>query len=359
MFAENEKIGFGDFLQLGWPPEYTDMQFRTEIRLGKSPWRLKPQDRILSLGSCFAARMGLRLAESKLDTTVNPAGILYNPLSVAQLLKMALGLVPPAAFVEAPHLGQWHSFALHSDMNRSSQEQAAGNFDQLISSLKASIQQLDVLMLTFGTARVFTLATDGRVVANCHKYPADQFDRRLLSLEEMEQAWIPLLAHIRTIRPDIQLVLSVSPIRHIRDGIVENGLSKSLLRVFCGQWAASDTGVHYFPAFEYMLDDLRDYRFYEADMIHPDSVAEGYIWEQFQAWCMGPETLQQVNTWAQIRRDLGHKARNPGTEAHIRFLQALAQKLASQPAHIDTRAEQTLVAEKLAATRQAAAHKDA
>ncbi|MEO1450687.1 MAG: GSCFA domain-containing protein, partial [Bacteroidota bacterium] len=313
------------------------MQFRTDLQLQPYPRQLSPQDKILSLGSCFASHMGEQLTAHKFDISVNPGGILFNPVSIARLLRMALGEETPGAFQQADHVPVWHHFGLHSDMSRATRAEAEAGLRQLLESLRNRLEELDVLILTLGTARVYTL--EGEVVANCHKYPGDRFQRRLLSVEEMHQYWQPLLETLRQKRPDLQVLLTVSPVRHTRDGLSENGISKALLRVFCEEWAQQDEAVQYFPAYEMMLDDLRDYRFYKADMIHPNETAQTYIWELFQKTMMDEAARMQVTNWAQIRRDLNHQPRYPGSEGHIRFLASIQQKLMDQPAHIDTARE--------------------
>ena len=304
----------------------------------------------MSLGSCFAANMGHQLKAHKFDISVNPGGILFNPVSMARLLRMALDNVEqhqPAPFRQAKHLPVWHHLDLHSDMNRRTQKEAEDNLTRLLSEMKQRLSELDVLIVTFGTARVYYTHHDKRVVANCHKYPHDMFGSRLLTTRELHQIWEPLHTTLLSLRPNLQIILTVSPVRHTRDGLPENSVSKALLRVFCEEWVQNqqqqDQGngendnnvnnnvttpnVHYFPAFEIMMDDLRDYRFYEQDMVHPNETAQQYIWEAFQATLMDDHSREQVSRWTQINKDMKHRPNYPESDSHIHFLESIQKKL--------------------------------
>jgi len=329
-------------------------KFRTPVQLTRllpPRWQLKPQDKILSLGSCFAANMGHQLAAHKFDVCINPpGGILFNPISIARILRMALHLEGPNSFrPQAQHLPFWHHFDLHSDMNRSSRVEAEANLGKRLDELKQRLSHLDLLILTFGTARVYTY--DGNVVANCHKYPHHVFERRLLSLEELHKMWQPLHKALLCERPNLQILLTVSPVRHTRDGLSENGVSKALLRVFCDEWVQQSQqmngegtrNVHYFPAYELMMDDLRDYRFYEADMVHPNETAQQYIWEAFQQTVMDESSRKQVATWTQLLKDMNHRPRYPGCPSHVQFLESIQARLRKEPTYIDTSKEQTQI----------------
>jgi len=312
--------------------------FRTAIQLQPLFKKLKPRHEILSLGSCFAANMGQQLVSHKFNTHINPGGTLFNPISMIRLARMALDLEPLTPFRQAEHLPVWHHFDLHSDMSRTTQKEAQENLKHVLTSLKKRLQTLDWLILTFGTARVYTW--EGQLVANCHKYPHHFFERQLLTLEEMQQRWQSLYPVLMQHRPNLQILLTVSPVRHNRDGLAENSVSKALLRVFCEQLVSDNTNIHYFPAYEMMLDDLRDYRFYAADMIHPTETAQDYIWQAFQQTVMDEAAQEQVQTWAQIRRDLNHRPNYPGSPGHVQFLQSIQTKLQSQPDYLDTKEEQ-------------------
>ena len=183
------------------------------------------------------------------------------------------------------------------------------------------------LILTLGTAWVYELKETQTMVANCHKQPSDFFEKRLLGLDEMKIALENLFSKLSLFNPTLKIVLTVSPVRHIKDGIPENQLSKSLLRVLCANLETEFENVSYFPAYEIMMDELRDYRFYKSDLIHPTEQAENYIWDKWAGAFFTPLTQKKVNQIFKIKLELEHRPLNPGSDAHHQFLEKLLEKL--------------------------------
>lgn len=261
------------------------VKLQTIVDIAPSPWKIGYEDNILLLGSCFADSIGQIMAEHYLNVTCNPFGTLYNPLSIAQALQMTE--VPP--LIE--HDGLWHSMAHHGSFSRASRDEAEQAVKASIETMQAALQQASVVIVTFGTAWVYAMS--GEIVGNCHKLPESSFTRRRLSVEEIVAAWQPILERY----PNKHWLFTLSPIRHIRDGLHENQLSKATLlqaveQIVNGKWTNGKS--HYFPSYEIMLDELRDYRFYADDLVHPSSLAVRYIWERFADTFCTPQTKNEL-----------------------------------------------------------------
>ena len=314
------------------------MTFRTEIKIPKANQLIDYQSNILSLGSCFADRIGERLSNRKFSTLVNPLGIFYNPLSIANVLHKSLQQTNITSNF-ASHLEEWHSFELHGKFNHSDQSIFSENVSNLLAKLRNQISHTDCLILTFGTAYVFRKKDTGEVVANCHKYSGDLFNRELLSVEEITSNLDSLFSILKNQNPKLQIILTVSPIRHIRDGLSQNSLSKATLRLACEQLSQNQDCVTYFPSYEIMMDDLRDYRFYKDDFIHPTTFAEDYIWEKFVETFMNEGTIDLMNRWEKLLSEMNHRPLKPESEAYQKFLKALLRKLETISKEIDCKKE--------------------
>ncbi|MBQ7531059.1 MAG: GSCFA domain-containing protein [Paludibacteraceae bacterium] len=259
------------------------MNWRTEIDIPKSPWQIKPDDRILLIGSCFTDSIGQKMQAHGLRAVCNPTGVLYNPMSIVQSLNgdMRVELVE--------HDGLYHSMSHHSSFSGTDSEQVLRRCLQSQADLHQSFAETDIVFVTFGTSYVYY--RNGQVVANCHKLPEREFVRRRLSVQEIITAWCPL---IRTM-PDKHWVFTVSPIRHRRDGMHQNQLSKAVLLLAIEQLQeVFPKQVTYFPAYEIVLDELRDYRFYADDLVHPSNSAVDYIWQRLCDTFVSPETLAKM-----------------------------------------------------------------
>lgn len=310
--------------------------FRTVLPPISAPFALTHPDRTVVIGSCFAEHIGERLKAHKFPTLVNPSGIVYNPVSIAQLLKRLLE--PEADFSEGvfQHQGLWHSWEHHgrfSHPDRATFEQQLRTAHQQAAIFAA---QANRLIITLGTAHVFALRTNGRIVANNHKAPADWLTQYRLSVAQTTDSLAAAFEAWKTARPDLQIILTVSPVRHLRNGMVENQRSKAVLLLACEQLCAQYPFVHYFPAYELLLDDLRDYRFYAADMVHPSETAVDYIWEYFSKAFFPNHTAQLVAQIARIRAAAAHRPFHPDTPQHRAFAHqqcdAIQQLLQQHPA---------------------------
>lgn len=250
------------------------MKLQTVVDIKPGSWQIGYEDKILLVGSCFADSIGQMMAQRGLQVTCNPFGTLYNPVSIAQAMQMTD--IPP--LVE--HEGLWHSMAHHGSFSRTTEAETREAVQASIETMQRALQEATVVIVTFGTAWVYE--QNGSVVGNCHKLAAEQFTRRRLSADEIEALWAPLIARY----PDKRWLFTVSPIRHIKDGLHENQLSKATLLQAVEAIRNQQSVVSYFPSYEIMLDELRDYRFYAEDLVHPSPVAIQYIWERFtETYC--------------------------------------------------------------------------
>ena len=271
------------------------MKLQTTIEIKPSEWKIGYEDKILMLGSCFSDEIGRQMEERKMAVTCNPFGTLYNPLSIAQ----AIQKTELPALIE--HDGLWHSMAHHGAFSRATKAEAEKAVKDSIMMMQRALEEATVVIVTFGTAWVYELTdermkelTNERIVGNCHKMPEKNFTRRRLSVEEIVDAWQPILAQ----NPDKKWLFTVSPIRHIRDGWHENQLSKATLLMAVDQMVNStwpNGKWHYFPSYEILLDELRDYRFYADDLVHPSGMAVEYIWERFCETFCTSQTINAMN----------------------------------------------------------------
>ena len=276
------------------------MKLQTIVDIKPSEWQIGYEDRILMLGSCFADEMGEQMHRRGLHVTSNPFGTLYNPLSIAQAVNLQISESSNLPMIN--HDGLWHSMAHHGAFSRPNKEDAEQAVRGSIEAMQNALAEATVVIVTFGSAWVYEM--EGQIVANCHKMPESYFSRRRLSVDEIVEAWRPIVDRY----PDKRWLFTVSPIRHIRDGLHENQLSKATLLMAVEQLASlggRSGGLSYFPSYEIVLDELRDYRFYADDLVHPSALAVNYIWERFTEVFCTPQTRNQMQIefkrWKQDR----------------------------------------------------------
>ena len=289
---------------------------------------------MLSLGSCFAENIADKFNYYKFQNTVNPFGILFHPLAIHKIIRRA---VEEEFFAESElffHNERWHCFDVHSDLSHSNKEDLLQNLNQSLSALKSQIKTTSHLFITYGTAWVYKEKTSQKIVANCHKVPNVQFEKELLSAEQIEVTIIETISLLLKVNPNVHVDFTVSPVRHLKDGFIQNqqskanliiGIHQAIHQTIIGQPSTSN----YFPSYEIMMDELRDYRFYAPDMIHPNQTAIDYIWERFVETHIAVDSMQIMNEVAGIQRALAHKPFNPGSQNHQVFLQQLHHSIAT------------------------------
>ena len=303
------------------------MNFQTQIPLTKQKHnQISYQSKLLLLGSCFSENIGNKLDYYKFQSKQNPFGILFHPKAIENLIIKALNKEKYTDKDVFFHNERWHSFEAHSSLS-------AINKNKLLNSLILSIQQTfeqlqntTHLIITIGTAWVYREITSDTIVANCHKVPQKKFLKELLSVDEISESLKAINSLVKSVNKNISVIYTVSPVRHLKDGFTENQRSKAHLLSAIHEVVEPRSAIYYFPSYEIMMDELRDYRFYNEDMIHPNQTAINYIWKKFkEVWIAegSYQTMQQVDT---IQRGLNHKPFNPNSEAHQLFLKKLQQK---------------------------------
>lgn len=303
------------------------MNFTTPVAIPKSERFISYDQKLLLLGSCFVENVGARLLRNKFRADVNPFGILYNPFSVASSLERLMAVQPFTVTDLFEDNGIWHSFSHHSRFSDTDPTLCMEKINKRYSRGAGTLKDAGWMLITWGTAFVYTHRETGRIVSNCHKLPEKIFDRRMLSAEEIAECWEALLNRLLVFNPGMQIILTVSPIRHLKDGAHANQVSKGALLAAADRLTRTFPAVRYFPSYEIMMDELRDYRFYAPDMVHPSEVAVEYIWERFTETFFSAETLQLMNEWGRLSKSLQHKPLNPASSAYKDFIMQNLLKL--------------------------------
>lgn len=296
-------------------------EFRTTFLIPEAKNKISLDSQLITLGSCFADVVGNQVKNNKLKIEVNPFGTLFNPLSIFKLLSSTYQEADERLFIENQEF--WFHYDFHSSFSASSKEQLAQKINNQLSDFSAKLLTVNHLVITLGTAFAYRLLSTPSFVANCHKLPKKYFEKDLLSVKDICKSFAVLHTQLKVLNPELNIILTVSPVRHTKDGIPENQVSKAILRAACHYLCADYDNVEYFPAYELMMDDLRDYRFYKSDLIHPNEVAENYIFEKFIDTYFDEALKAFVREWQPIKRRLEHRPFNEKSTAHQKFLQIL------------------------------------
>ncbi len=306
------------------------MQFTTQIPIPKSNSPIDYNSNIVSLGSCFAVNMGEKLNYFKFKNTINPFGILFHPLAIEKFIGYAL---QQKQFTEADivyHNERWHCFDAHSDLSNPDKDKFLDNLNAAVTSTGIALREATHLIVTLGTAWVYRHNQSGDVVANCHKVPQKEFSKELLSVTAITQSLQNSIAILQDVNLNLQFIFTVSPVRHIKDGFTENQWSKANLITALHETLNTESyklNTGYFPSYEIMMDELRDYRFYAPDMIHPNNVAIDYIWERFTERNISDTAYPAMKEADAIQKGLQHRPFNPNSEEHKTFLEKLQQRI--------------------------------
>jgi len=303
------------------------MNLLTQIPLSKAENTIDYSSQLLLLGSCFSENIGAKLAYYKFQSLQNPLGILFHPLAIEKLIQKS---VNQDLFTEEDVFNaneQWHTFDAHSSLSNPSKEQIIKCLNDAIGKTSAQLKTASHIIVTLGTAWVYRKTSNNEVVANCHKIPQSNFTKELLSVEEVTESLKRVIALLQSVNTSVQFIFTVSPVRHLKDGFVENQRSKAHL-ITAIHNVLDERKISYFPSYELMMDELRDYRFYAKDMIHPNEMAIDYIWEKFVEVWIDEAISVTMKKVSEVQRGLRHKAFNPEGEAHQKFLTSLAHKIA-------------------------------
>ncbi|ANW96545.1 GSCFA domain-containing protein [Wenyingzhuangia fucanilytica] len=300
--------------------------FRTEIKLASQQQNvLDHQSKVLLLGSCFSENIGNKLSYYQFNTVINPFGTLFSPTAIAKVLE---DTVNEKTYIESELIKQgefFHSLHHHSDLSGLATVEVIANIHKAQQKCLAQLKSATHVVITLGTSWVYGHLLSNQLVANCHKIPQTEFDKRMLSLQEIEVALEDITKNIRKVNSSTQIIFTVSPVRHTKDGLIENSLSKAQLLTATHKIKESHN-VAYFGSYEIMMDDLRDYRFYESDMIHPNEVAINYIWEQFSKVWISEKAQSYFKRIASVQQSKLHKPFQENSVSHQEFLKKLAVK---------------------------------
>ncbi|MCC6685019.1 MAG: GSCFA domain-containing protein [Bacteroidia bacterium] len=278
-------------------------------------------------GSCFAANMSEYFLRNHFGLHSNPNGILFNPVSLLQGLKHDILQQEYTASDCVQQDKLWHSIFHHGVFGSVVKEELLQNINERMHKSHAFLKVADWVILTFGSAWVYELKQSKKVVANCHKLPADVFTKHLLSVQEITTLFEEVCQLLRGINPEVKFLFTVSPVRYVRDGLVENNHSKAVLLQSVHQIIAQQKGCFYFPAYEIVVDELRDYRFYEADMVHPNKQAIDYVWAKFVSACMDKTTRDFIRAYEAILTAKAHRPLHKVPEEWERFKSIMRGKI--------------------------------
>ena len=301
------------------------MNFTTQIPISKHKNNISHKDKIMLLGSCFTENIGNKLSINGFETLINPFGILYNPFSICSSLNRIINL----KFLDSEDLVKvnefWFSYEHHGVFRDEKCDNLLQTINLGITKANLFLKQTNWLIITLGTAWVFFLKENNKILGNCHKLNPQLIDKKLLSVDEIVENTSLTINKIREINPNIKIILTVSPIRHWKQGYRENLISKSSLHLATNQLCETINDCFYFPAYEIVMDELRDYRFYQADMLHPSEIAVDYIWEKFSTHLFSDSTANLCKDYCKLHSMKQHKAFNPESQGYKNHLIKIAK----------------------------------
>ena len=304
------------------------MQFSTPIPISKYSNAIDYHSKLISIGSCFAENIGEKFNYFKFQNTVNPFGIIFNPVSLEKIISRC---VSKTYFTENDiffHNDLWHCYEVHSELSNTDKNELLAQLNNLIDVTNKQISEVTHVLITLGTSWVYKLKSTNEIVANCHKVPQKHFTKELLSISQTEVSLQNLVSLIHSVNLNCNFIFTVSPVRHIKDGFTENALSKAhLIAALHKAITLHPSSITYFPSYEIVMDELRDYRFYAEDMLHPNQTAIDYIWEQFATSTIFEESQSLMIEIESIQKSLAHKPFNPNSESHQKFINHLDLKI--------------------------------
>jgi len=303
------------------------MKLRTPIKLDKLKRQITHQTPVIMMGSCFTDNVGDKLTKYLFDVVVNPFGVTYNPLSVKKGISQFLTRDMYKEEDLKLHNELWFSFDHYTKYSATKKEEALRKINTDFSNAKQKLQSAGFLIITFGTAFSYRYKETGEIVCNCHKIPASQFERSMISPKSIIQEYEELINQLLEVNPDLQVIFTVSPVRHLKDGLIENQRSKASLLLAVNEIIQlfPDT-AQYFPSYEIMMDDLRDYRFYDTDLVHPNDQAINYIWDRFVETVIAPDSQEIITKVDPLLKARSHRPLHTETEAYKKFIDQLSFK---------------------------------
>ena len=301
--------------------------FRTIVTPQKPGFSISHRDSMVSIGSCFSENIGKRFYDYKFNVNINPFGQQYNPHSIAQAIERLLSPVPYAESDLVLHNEQYHSLSHHGSFSKNVAEETLKEINERLVIAAEDLKKASILFLTFGTSHVFKLKETGAIVSNCHKLPGNLFVQKLMGPDEIISVLENALEKLIEVNPNIKIILTVSPVRYFAFGAYQNSVSKSHLFTAIHGLQHKHPEFYYFPAYELVMDDLRDYRFFADDMLHPNQQAIDYVWESLANTFFDKKTTGLVLQIDEVLQALNHRPRNPDSEAHKKFVESNLQKM--------------------------------
>jgi hypothetical protein len=316
--------------------------FYLDFPIPASPDKINIKDSMVLVGSCFADNIGSKLSGHKFNCLSNPFGTIYNPISICQILEDSF---TPSRTTKSQDV--FYHWQVHSRISALTENELSERMDTERKKLQARLLNANWLIITLGSAFAYRLNETGEIVANCHKIAQSAFTKELLSIEELERTLSSTLLKLTSKNPELRIILTVSPVRHFREGLVENNRSKSRLIEVVQNLSWEFDRIKYFPAYEILIDELRDYRFYAKDRVHPSEEAIDYIWQKFNETYFDQATRDFVKEWGQIRASINHRPIHPASDEHQKFLRKTILRLEKLSSTIDVTEEVSLLQKRL------------
>jgi hypothetical protein len=302
------------------------MQFHLNYTPPKFNFEIDHKQNLFLIGSCFSENIGGLLKQNKFKTYSNPSGILFNPASIHQSLTDILNAKDLSDNFILSRNGLYYSYLHHTSVNADTTEELKETINYQTKKAQDHLKKSDVLIITFGTAFFYHHLTTGQVVANCHKQPQQIFEKNLLAPNEIVSAYSGLIKKLKVFNPNLKIIFTVSPIKYLRDGVVENNLSKSTLILSVHELIKQNANCFYFPAYELVIDDLRDHRFYKEDLAHPNELAINYVWEKFSDACFSEKTIELNKQITKLNLALNHREMSPGSQEQQKLQEFIAKQ---------------------------------
>ncbi|OFX51412.1 MAG: hypothetical protein A2046_04415 [Bacteroidetes bacterium GWA2_30_7] len=301
--------------------------FRTEIEIPKSDFRISHENNIFLIGSCFTENIGQKLNNAGFNVEINSFGTQYNPISIANSIKLIIAKLQLQKDDFIFHENLWKSFYHYSSFNSPNESELIAKVNDKINYADIFLKSSKYLIITFGTAWIYRYKKTNKIVSNCHKIHANEFTRELLSVENIVEIYTDLINSVISYNSDIKIIFSVSPIRHLKDGAFGNQISKSTLILAINTLINNFNCTSYFPAYETFMDDLRDYRFYAEDMLHPSQSGINYVWKKFTESLMDKETLMIMSEVEKLNKFVTHRVNNKDSEMYKSFNNTMNNKI--------------------------------
>lgn len=320
------------------------MELRTTFNILPSPEKIAYDKPVMFVGSCFSASIGNKLDEGHMPVLINPTGTVYNPVSVINTLEFIAGSTNYTIDDLYNFNGRWVSFNHYTDFSSEDPDKVLHKINAKKSEAASFLKNTRLLFVTFGTARVYRLKRTGIIVSNCHKIPSAEFTHELLTVDQIVSLWTKQLDHICKLYPDLKVIFTVSPVRHWKDGAHGNQVSKSVLFLAVEELLNHSMVSGYFPAYEILMDDLRDYRFYDMDLLHPSQLAIEYIWEAFSQCYFDNDTKVLWKEVSKVKKAFSHRFLTDSSAGRKKFAQqnlSLINSLLSRNPFLDLHIERT------------------